>query len=310
MLLPIGIALFSIFCYNDNAHGVVAVGLFLQKMQEKIKEYLDWKSTYAEKASVNYRLPLERLKDYCYNKTLAEITGDDLVKFQLNLKNNFNTPTINYTMRAVKNFLSYNNRQEAGKIRVQRHMTKSHEAITEEEYKKMLGVLNSGEFWETEKIVIIRLFWETGVRVSELCDLNTLDISQERKAEIITKKTGGKTRIIKWSEETHLLLMKYLGVRLSMNQKPFLFLSEKRERPATRTIERWITKISKKAGITRHIVCHSFRHAKAMRILKLGGSVKNVQEILGHNELSPLASFHYLRNFTKQEQEVNMEKFI
>lgn len=266
-------------------------------MEEKIKQYLDWKGTYAEKAATTYRLPLERMSNFL-TKTIEEITNDDLIKFQIHLKSNFNVPTVNYTMRTVRNFLFYFNKPEASKIRVQRHTTKSHEAITEEEYKKMLAVLDSGEFWQTEKIVII------------LCDLNVSQITQERKTEILTKKSGGKTRTIKWSDETHLLLMKYLGVRLCMNEKPFLFLSEKKERPATRTIERWITKISKKAGITRHIVCHSFRHAKAMRILKSGGSVKNVQEILGHNELSPMASFHYLRNFTKQEQEVNMDKFL
>lgn len=278
-------------------------------MTEKIKEYIEWKNTYTTKAAKTYRLPLERMSNFL-TKKIEEITGNDIVSFQIHLQAKFKTPTVNYTMRTVRNFLDFHNKPEAKKIRLTRYTSKPHEAINEEEYRKMLGVWDSGEFWQAEKIVIIRLFWETGMRVSELCDMDTLDITQERKAEIITKKSGGKTRTIKWSEETHLLLMKYIGVRICMNQQSHLFLSEKRGRVATRTVERWITQTAKKAGITRHIVCHSFRHQKAMNILRKGGSVKNVSEILGHSELNPMASFYYLRNFTKQEQESSLDRFL
>lgn len=278
-------------------------------MQKKIDEYLEWKGTYTTKAVKSYRLPLERMSEFLAKK-IEEITSSDIVNFQSHLQKTFKTPTANYTMRTVKNFLDFHNKREAKKIRLPRYTSKQHEAITEEEYKKMLAVLDKGEFWQTEKIVIIRLFYETGMRVSELCDLNISDISQERKTEILTKKSGGKTRTIKWSDETHLLLMKYLGVRLCMNQRPPLFISEKRGKVATRTVERWITQTAKKAGIIRHIVCHSFRHQKAMNILRKGGSVKNVSEILGHSEINPMASFHYLRNFTKQENEVSLDRFL
>jgi len=52
-----------------------------------------------------------------------------------------------------------------------------HRAITESEYNKVIAEVRTNTFLSLRDAVMIRLLWDTGVRVSELCDLNLTQIT-------------------------------------------------------------------------------------------------------------------------------------
>jgi site-specific recombinase XerD len=114
-----------------------------------------------------------------------------------------------------------------------------------------------------------------------------------------------------WSKDFHQnTLLRWLGSRLCLNQKPSLFLSldkNGRERITTRTVERWIKEIAKKAGITKRIHPHMFRHAKAHYMKAHGADLKDIQMMLGH--VSPYSALMYL-NFDKNEMLNNARKYL
>ena len=162
------------------------------KMEKEINEYLDWKASYTQKASSNYSLHLKRFANYT-KKDLEKISITDVVNFQLNLKTKYSLANVAYSMVVIKNFFIFYRKQGSDcvdpfLINIPKFTPHSHSTITNEEYEKMLEALRDDEFWNVQTKVIIKLLFETRIRVSELCDLNISDLdSNIPKALIITK---------------------------------------------------------------------------------------------------------------------------
>lgn len=272
-------------------------------IQKEIDKYLDWKSSYTNKAPATYRLHLKRFDEFI-NKELENITLENVILFQLHLKERYSLANVAYSITIIKNFFEFWRRQgircvDSSLIKIPRFIPNSHAPIYYDEFVDIDNSIPDDGFDNTERKVVIRLLWETGMRVSELCDMNVSDIETRRPAAMIVTKKNNQMRWVFWSAQTHELLIKYLGVRICMNSREELFIAphmgEKRRRITTRTIQRWIKESVRNAGINKNITPHSFRHGKAHRILDLGGTVKDVQMILGHSENNPKASFSYLR---------------
>lgn len=271
-------------------------------LENEIKDYLNWKASYTKKASKTYALHLRRFDNFT-KKELKDINLFDVVEFQLYLKSKYSLANVAYSMAIIKNFFIFYKKQgidclDPFFIKPPKFTPHSHSAVTFQEYTSMLDSFRDDEFWDLQKKLVFRLLWETGMRVSELCDMNISDLTtNESKALIVTKKNN-KQRWIFWSKETHTMLIKYLGTRLCLNQNPPLFIASshnRRHRITTRTIQRWTKEACLKSNIKRKISPHSFRHAKAHRILEKHGTVKDIQFILGHSENNPISAFSYLR---------------
>jgi site-specific recombinase XerD len=154
------------------------------------------------------------------------------------------------------------------------------------------------------------MLYETGVRVSELCDLNIEDISNEDHTALIMTKKGTEKGWIVWTDDLHELMIKFLGVRLCMNGREHLFVTERgHNRPTTRTIERWVDKVVKESGINKHIVVHSFRHGKAHFMIDHGADIVAVAKALRHSEKNPMGAFSYIR-LNQKESEKILRKFL
>ena len=175
----------------------------------------------------------------------------------------------------------------------------------------MCDTLNPWELHDLQKLTVLQLLHDTGVRVGELCDLNVTNISSTDNFTSIETKKNKQTRWIMWSKEFHQnTLLRWLGSRLCLNQKPSLFLSfsrNARERITIRTVERWVKEIAEKAGITKRIHPHMFRHAKAHSMKARGADLKDIQMMLGH--VSPYSALMYL-NFDKNEMLTNAQKYL
>jgi site-specific recombinase XerD len=273
-------------------------------MQEKIKKYLDWKGTYASRASVNYKIWLNRFVEVCGDKPIEEYDIGDYVMFKHWLEARFSSSTIQLATIALKNFLQFYRDQNyrclpASFIKAPRVNAKSHRAITEEEFSKIISEVPQNEFRTLRDQVMIRLLWDTGVRVSELCDLNLSQITANKRSTIIQTKKTGKQRIIVWSEDTHQYLMKYVLIRLELNHlsnATALFVgwckgSGWSLRMTTRTVQRLIKHYVNRAEINEKITPHSFRHGWAHKRRDQNAPLAFIQRGLGH--INPISTFIY-----------------
>lgn len=281
-----------------------------------MRQYLSWKATYATSASLSYRPWVEKFISFT-KKDVDTAEVGDIINFRKLLDNHYQPKTIELAMIIIKNYFKFwklagLNCLSPELIKVPRTVANSHQAISLKEYCSVLSQIHVTDFWELQKLIIIRLLYETGVRVSELCDLNISNIDPERMSTTIRTKKTAKYRTIFWGEDTHQVLKEFLTQRIVLNSTPALFVAKftdgtPTKRMSTRTVERMVKELCRKAGISKKIVVHSFRHAKAHSILSgnngttARGTVKDVQAILGH--LDPRSSFTYLQWNDKEFEE-------
>ncbi len=284
-------------------------------INQAVQNYLDWKVIRSPRAAEVYKPYLLRLSNF-KNTDTKEISNSDIVAFNHHLATDHNPPTVAFSCRVLKNFFRYlNSVQESAVnpflIQEPKYVHKPRIGVSDEDYAAMCKTLNPWELHDLQKLTVLNLLHDTGVRVSELCDLDVNQISSTENFTSIETKKNKHIRWIMWNKEFHQnTLLRWLGNRICLNQKQSLFLSldkPGRERITPRTVERWVKEIAAKAGITKRIHPHMFRHAKAHRMKASGADLKDVQMMLGH--VSPYSALIYL-NFDKNEMLANAQKFL
>ncbi|HMW00591.1 MAG TPA: tyrosine recombinase XerC, partial [Acidobacteriota bacterium] len=140
---------------------------------------------------------------------------------------------------------------------------------------------------------ILEMLYGTGVRVSELVNLNLQDIDFTQMTVRVRGK-GRKERIVPFGEYAKKAVELYLGVRgeLMMNAPEdkrvpnAVFYNYQGTRITTRSVGRMIDKYIKECADLHHISPHSLRHSFATHLLNAGADLRSIQELLGHAGLS------------------------
>ncbi|WP_374581969.1 site-specific tyrosine recombinase XerD [Pseudoduganella sp.] len=151
---------------------------------------------------------------------------------------------------------------------------------------------------------MLELMYASGLRVSELVALKTLELSMNDGVLRVTGK-GSKTRLVPFGEQARLWIERYLrearGIILNGQQDEALFVTG-RGGPMTRQMF-WVVvkKHAAKAGITAPLSPHTLRHAFATHLLNHGADLRVVQLLLGHADISTTQIYtHVARERLKQ----------
>lgn len=151
--------------------------------------------------------------------------------------------------------------------------------------------------------LIIRLLWQTGVRKTELANIELDDLHREERSISIWSNKTKEWRSVFFQPSLDLLLDQWLdgGYRASYkpaHSSPYLFVTERSERVYPDTINRKIVRPAAenadiqevmyhdKGGNARYrITPHALRHGHGVHALKSGIDVRTVQKHLGHTQL-------------------------
>ena len=158
-------------------------------------------------------------------------------------------------------------------------------ALSKEQLQDMLKVTKGNLIYEA----VIRLFYDTGMRVSELVNIKWSDITKHKDKYLVNtvgKGKGGMTkeRTVIITQETYDLLTKILNERNFESE--YVLASSVTKKPfTTRRIDQIIKEIAKKAGI-KHITTHMFRKSVATHLLENGMPLEYVGKYLGHVNIS------------------------
>lgn len=281
--------------------GVTSNGGFVF-MKDEIQRYLNWKAINADRAPAVYRIWLEYF-DKLIGKPIEKVTIDDLIKYKCWLEDHGKSQaSVKLAFTILKNFFKFcllDGEQCIAQdlIKIPRGRATSYTTVTEEEYQAILKQLPVEDFWTLQRLISIRLLHDTGMRVSELCGLNLADIDPKKSHTTIHTKKHRINRQVVWSPETHdLLIYRYLPLRKSINTNPPLFLGRNFQklsgRLTTRSVERWLKEASQRAGLSKVIVPHSFRHTWAVD--RMGEvPLSFIKEGLGHANAE--STFIYLQ---------------
>ncbi len=136
--------------------------------------------------------------------------------------------------------------------------------------------------------MIIDLFYTTGIRRSELINIELSNLNlREKTLKVLGKRE--KERIVPLLESTTLLFNSYLSARESLDfvrDKDYVFLTKSGvkiyEILVYRIINGYFSKVSSKVKKSPHILRHTF----ATHLLNKGADLNSVKELLGHSSLA------------------------
>ena len=155
----------------------------------------------------------------------------------------------------------------------------------------------SNDFERLRDALIILLIYTAGLRLSELVEANTSDISADYTTLRVMGK-GRKERIQPLLGSLSEVLKKYFIQISSQNictaQKKALILSKKGARISRRTVERIVDRKLKGVGVQGKTSPHVLRHTFATRVLNEGGDLREIQELLGHSSLKATQVYTHL----------------
>ena len=151
---------------------------------------------------------------------------------------------------------------------------------------------------------MLELMYATGLRVSELVDLELPNINLNQGVVRVTGK-GGKERLVPLGEESISWLQRYLGTARSDMLKGAecsrVFVTARKAGMTRQAFWHAIRKYALVAGIDQTVSPHMLRHSFATHLLNHGADLRVVQLLLGHSDLSTTQIYtHIAREGLKQ----------
>jgi len=253
-----------------------------KKTISKFKAYLISKDrvTAVQNKSVDKRLSPQSI-----NRILSTVRS--YIRYLVEM--DFKTPIAADSIKLVKT------ERKKAKVPELEEIIRLIEAPTKLEKNKKISLRNRA---------ILEILFATGLRISELCSLNRLDIDKTNK--VFVKGKGKKERFVYLTPRAKNHLNNYLSTR--KDSSPALFIpysganvSSPKKRLSTNYIQAKIKEYRKKLKINVPISAHTLRHGFATYLAEEGASPAAIQVLLGHESLETTTRYvHASDRFAQQ----------
>ena len=290
-------------------------------------EHLEVESGRSPKTIESYKLYLERFMEFADDIPVEKITAELIRKYRLWLNRYQNSTsgeglsiiTQSYHLIALRGFLTYLSRRDipslsADKIILPKTNRKQVTFLHYDEVIRLIEQIDLGAEQGLRDRAIIELLFSSGLRVSELVNLNRDHINLSRR-EFMVRGKGQKDRPIFISSSAASFVEEYLDSRTDSLVPLFLNYSRNSQVPNTsgdyrrltaRSIQRMVSRYARLAGITKHVSPHTMRHSFATDLLMNGADLRSVQSMLGHSNISTTQIYTHV---TDQHLKEVHEKF-
>ena len=238
-----------------------------------------------------------------YSQWLDTYVGIDIVDAQqLNISNYLSFleengrsgATLSRTLASVKNFYSYAvstgfiEKTPVTDVHVERGEKKIPQILTGREIELLLSQPVCVDAKGYRDKAMLEVMYATGIRVTELIDLNISDVNMDQG---IIKCTGSKkTRAIPLYPAALRALKNYVdNVRDAMLANPneeALFVNVNGVRMSRQGFWKILKHYQSTAHIEKEITPHTLRHSFAVHLLENGADIGSVQELMGHSDIS------------------------
>jgi site-specific recombinase XerD len=271
-----------------------------------IKGYLDYLTVIkgrAKSTTYSYKIDLmllvdffktkDKFKDMEFDKNfIKEIELNDLYEFLAYVKNERenNSSTRSRKIATLKSFFDYCETKikiitynPCRELEAPKKPSKQINYLTLEEAEQLLSSID-GRRNRDRNFCMITLFLNCGLRLSELCNIKTLDI---RKDILVVRGKGEKDRTVYLNDKCISAINTYLEVRPDVKNK-FLFLSERKIQLSKRQIQHIVKICISNANLDTHkYTTHKLRHTAATLLYKHANvDIRTIQQILGHKNIA------------------------
>ena len=179
------------------------------------------------------------------------------------------------------------------------------EVLTVEEIDRIIEAVDMDKAEGQRNRAILETLYSCGLRVSELCNLKMSDL-YFTEGFIKVEGKGSKQRIVPISQRAIKEIRYWLIDRQVWRVKPgyedYVFLARWGKGISRIMIFHLIKELADKAGITKKISPHTFRHSFATHLLEGGANLRAIQAMLGHESITTTEIYtHIDRNRLRQE---------
>lgn len=279
--------------------------MYLSELISDFIEHIEVERGRSQKTAENYHLYLERLIEFAGDEPIEIVNAELVRKWRLWLNRYHNeqddtlsTLTQSYHLIALRSFLTYCSKRNITtltpeKIELPKVHKKQVTFLNGDEMKRLIETPDINTKIGLRDRAIIELLYSSGLRVSELVNLNRDQLNLKR-GEFMVRGKGQKDRPVFVSPEATEWLAHYLETRIDSAIPLFIRYSgvetgdAKGEylRLTARSIQRLVSHYAILAGITKQVSPHTMRHSFATDLLMNGADLRSVQSLLGHSNIS------------------------
>ncbi len=262
-------------------------------------QYLRLERSYSKNTLDAYRRDLNKLLQYYADNHIdfRSVTLEQLDQFAGELREDGiqarSVARILSGVRSFYHFLVLEREVEADPTellespRIGKHLP---EVLSVEEIDRIIGVIDLGKPEGIRDRAIIEVLYGCGLRISELCNLRISQLYLEEGYLRVSGK-GGKERLVpidgKAVERLREWLVTRMGHRVRASEEDYVFVSLTRGCRLSRiSLFIYIKEYARRAGISKNISPHTFRHSFATHLLEGGANLRAIQMMLGHEDIS------------------------
>lgn len=285
---------------------VYSIYMNAEDAKRQFLEYIEIERGRAVKTVENYDRYLTRYFAQMGIKEVSDMSEQNVREFRLWLNRQPGTKsdsmkrrTQNYYMIALRAFLKFLRKRDITaispeKIELAKLPERQIDLITSAELERLMRAPHEAFEKETDPhkaraylrdAAILELLFSTGLRISELCALNSdMDLTRD---ELSVRGKGEKVRVVFLSGVAKDAVRAYLKARDDMEEA--LFVDGRKDalhRITPRDVQRHLKSYVSRAGITSVVTPHTLRHAFATDLLSNGADIRSVQQLLGHASIN------------------------
>lgn len=267
-------------------------------------QYMEVEKRSSEHTLKNYRRDIKQLTHYCLKQDLKSwevIQATDIRNHIANRhRKGIGSKSLQRELSAIRSFYNYLLKKHvvsnnpAKHIRAPKQERKLPKVL---DVDQIFGVLETkpNSTLEIRDLAMFELFYSSGLRLSELANLNLMDINltEHEHSLRVRHGKGGKQRDLPIGSKAITAIKTWLSYRTETTDEA-LFISNKGTRLGQRSIQLRLDRWCKKAGLVEHVHPHMLRHSFASHLLESSQDIRAVQELLGHSNLSTTQIYTHL----------------
>ena len=253
---------------------------------------------------------IQFLSDNKNLKNINKIKFEDIRGYIVFItKEGYKPSSVNRSISAIKKFhvflldneITSDNPSEL--LESQKNRRNFPDTLSIDEIESIFNVIDINILIGLRDLSILTLLYSTGMRVSELINLELSNVFlKEEYVKIMGK--GKKERIVPLGLKAKNALLSYLNKNQDIgkiNNQGYIFLSYRSKQLTRMSIFNIIKKYCLLADIKKTVSPHTFRHSFATHMLEGGADLRIVQELLGHQNISTTEIYTHLdRTYLKE----------